>query len=60
MGASPGMPDGPVLCQPPPLPDASPTVEGGATDSEGNVLIPQGPGLGQNINWDYINKNLVD
>jgi hypothetical protein len=29
-------------------------------DSEGNVLIPQGPGLGQNINWDYINSHKVD
>ena len=32
MVASPGMPDGPVLCQPPPLPDRSSTVDGGATD----------------------------
>ena len=31
MVAPPGMPDGPVLCQPPPLPDPSSTVEGSAT-----------------------------
>jgi hypothetical protein len=28
-------------------------------DNEGFVTVPQGPGLGQNINWNYINKNLV-
>ncbi|MEX2379087.1 MAG: enolase C-terminal domain-like protein [Dehalococcoidia bacterium] len=28
-------------------------------DDEGNVLIPQGPGLGMDINWDYINENRV-
>ena len=29
-------------------------------DDEGNVTIPTGPGLGMDINWDYINSNLVD
>ena len=28
-------------------------------DDEGNVIIPQGPGLGMEFNWDYINDNLV-
>jgi len=28
-------------------------------DSDGNVLIPQGPGLGENFDWDYIKDNLV-
>ena len=28
-------------------------------DDEGNVLIPQGPGLGIQFNWDYVNDNLV-
>jgi L-alanine-DL-glutamate epimerase-like enolase superfamily enzyme len=28
-------------------------------DNEGNVHISPNPGLGLNINWDYINKNLV-
>jgi L-alanine-DL-glutamate epimerase-like enolase superfamily enzyme len=28
-------------------------------DSEGNVPIPQGPGLGEDINWDFIKDNLV-
>src|SRR6188472_2784420 len=44
MGASPGMPDGPVLCQPPPLPDASPTVEGGATRQR-----PERPKIGRKV-----------
>ena len=29
-------------------------------DSEGYVSIPQLPGLGYDINWDYINENLVE
>ncbi len=28
-------------------------------DSEGNVLLPQGPGLGFDFNWDYIDDNRV-
>jgi len=28
-------------------------------DSEGNVPIPQGPGLGEEIDWDFIRDNLV-
>ena len=28
-------------------------------DDEGNVHISPEPGLGYDINWDYINKNLV-
>lgn len=28
-------------------------------DSDGNVLIPQSPGLGYDFDWDYINDNLV-
>jgi L-alanine-DL-glutamate epimerase-like enolase superfamily enzyme len=28
-------------------------------DSEGNVPIPQGPGLGEDIDWDFIGDNLV-
>lgn len=28
-------------------------------DSEGNVLIPQGPGLGLDINWDYIREHRI-
>ena len=29
-------------------------------DEEGNVIVPQEPGLGMEINWDYINDNLVE
>jgi L-alanine-DL-glutamate epimerase-like enolase superfamily enzyme len=29
-------------------------------DDEGNVHISPEPGLGYDINWDYINRNLVD
>ena len=29
-------------------------------DDEGNVHISPEPGLGYDINWDYINSNLVD
>ena len=29
-------------------------------DDEGYVHLPQGPGLGMELNWDYINENLVD
>ena len=28
-------------------------------DDNGNVILPTGPGLGMDINWDYINDNLV-
>jgi L-alanine-DL-glutamate epimerase-like enolase superfamily enzyme len=28
-------------------------------DEEGNVLIPQEPGIAIDLNWDYINDNLV-
>lgn len=28
-------------------------------DEDGNVLIPQTPGLGWDINWDYVNDNKV-
>ena len=28
-------------------------------DENGYVSIPQGPGLGIQLNWDYINDNLV-
>ncbi len=27
-------------------------------DSEGYVRVPQGPGMGYKISWDYINDNL--
>lgn len=29
-------------------------------DDEGYVHLPQGPGLGMEFNWDYINNNLVE
>ena len=29
-------------------------------DDEGYVHLPQGPGLGMELNWDYINDNLVE
>lgn len=29
-------------------------------DSDGCVAVPQGPGMGYKINWDYINDNLVE
>ena len=29
-------------------------------DNEGCVHIPKGPGMGYEINWDYINNNLID
>jgi L-alanine-DL-glutamate epimerase-like enolase superfamily enzyme len=29
-------------------------------DGEGNVLIPQTPGLGMELDWDYIEENRVD
>ncbi len=29
-------------------------------DDDGNVILPQLPGLGFDFNWDYINDNLVD
>ena len=28
-----------------------------AIDSEGNIHLPQTPGLGLDINWDYINSH---
>ena len=28
-------------------------------DDEGNVLLPDGPGLGCEIDWDYINDHRV-
>jgi L-alanine-DL-glutamate epimerase-like enolase superfamily enzyme len=28
-------------------------------DGEGNVLIPQKPGLGMEIDWDYIEENRI-
>lgn len=28
-------------------------------DDKGNVLLPQGPGLGMDFNWDYIDDNRV-
>jgi len=29
-------------------------------DDEGYVHVPQAPGLGLDINWDFIRSNLVD
>jgi len=29
-------------------------------DSEGNVHAPDGPGIGVEIDWDFIKKNEVD
>ena len=29
------------------------------SDDDGNVILPSGPGLGMELNWDYINDNLV-
>jgi len=29
-------------------------------DNDGNVLIPQKPGLGMEIDWDYIEENRLD
>ena len=28
-------------------------------DDDGNVLLPDGPGLGYELNWDYINEHRV-
>ena len=28
-------------------------------DDDGNVILPQKPGLGMEFNWDYINDNLI-
>jgi len=28
-------------------------------DDEGNVILPQLPGIGLDLNWDYINDNLI-
>ena len=30
-----------------------------AIDGEGNIAIPQGPGLGMDIDWDFINDNVL-
>jgi L-alanine-DL-glutamate epimerase-like enolase superfamily enzyme len=30
-----------------------------AVDEEGNVRVPTGPGLGEDIDWDYIRENVV-
>ncbi|MCC7263968.1 MAG: enolase [Candidatus Latescibacteria bacterium] len=32
---------------------------GDPMDSEGYVQVPQGPGMGYQLNWDYINENKV-
>ena len=29
-------------------------------DEEGNVIVPSGPGLGMELDWDYINDHLVE
>ena len=29
-------------------------------DDDGNIILPQLPGLGFDFNWDYINDNLID
>ena len=29
-------------------------------DENGHVAVPQGPGLGVEIDWDYVEKNKVD
>ena len=29
-------------------------------DEQGFVHVPQRPGLGMNINWDYIEKNKIE
>ena len=29
-------------------------------DGDGNVILPQGPGLGMEFDWDYINDNLIE
>ena len=29
-------------------------------DAEGYVHLPKGPGMGYQIEWDYINDNLMD
>ena len=31
-----------------------------AVDAEGCVAVPQGPGLGVTLNWDWINRHTVD
>jgi L-alanine-DL-glutamate epimerase-like enolase superfamily enzyme len=28
-----------------------------AVDNQGHVPVPQGPGLGVPINWDWVNRN---
>jgi L-alanine-DL-glutamate epimerase-like enolase superfamily enzyme len=30
-----------------------------AIDARGHVPIPQKPGLGAEINWDWVNRNLI-
>lgn len=29
-------------------------------DADGYVSLPAGPGMGYDINWDYINDNVLD
>ena len=29
-------------------------------DDDGNVIVPQTPGLGLEYDWDYINENLIE
>ena len=36
------------------------TDELGNIDENGHVLVPQGPGLGVELDWDYIRSNQVD
>ena len=31
-----------------------------AVDAKGCVAVPEGPGLGATINWDWVGKNEVD
>lgn len=31
-----------------------------AIDADGCVPVPQGPGLGVEINWDFVHRNLID
>jgi L-alanine-DL-glutamate epimerase-like enolase superfamily enzyme len=28
-------------------------------DDEGNILVPQGPGMGWDVNYDYIREHLI-
>ena len=31
-----------------------------AVDDAGNIPVPQGPGLGVPINWDWVERNRTD